>query len=59
MTLFLLSQQSQSWKDRYVRDWISLSGNLAGGVDNIESLIKVFVAPVVPRDVIRSWDFYA
>lgn len=59
MVLFFLSQQSQPWKDQYIQSWISLSGNIAGEVDNIESVIAGFLTPVVPRDVLQSWDFFA
>jgi hypothetical protein len=59
MTLVFLSQQSQLWKDQYINSWISLSGNIAGEVDNIENVIQGFLSPTVPRDVIQSWDFFA
>ena len=59
MVLLFLSQQSQLWKDQFVDSWISLSGNIAGEVDNIESLIGGFLSPIVPRDVLQSWDFFA
>lgn len=59
MTLFFLSQQTQSWKDQYVQGWISLSGNIAGEVDNIENLVKGFLSPFVPRNIIQTWDFFA
>ena len=59
MTLFFLSQQTQSWKDQYVNSWISLSGNLAGEVDIIQDLIQGFLSPVIPRDVLQTWDFFA
>ena len=59
MTLFFLSQQDQQWKDRYVRRWISLSGNIAGEVDNIQSVIQGFLSPIVSASVLQSWDFFA
>jgi lysophospholipase-3 len=59
MILFFLSQQTQLWKDQYVNSWISLSGNIAGEVDNIENLIRGFLSPLISRDVIQSWDFFA
>jgi len=59
MVLYFLSQQSQIWKDQYVNSWISLSGNIAGEVDNIENLIQGFLSPIVSRDVIQTWDFFA
>ena len=59
MALFFLAQQPQSWKDRYIAGWISLSGNIAGEVDNIQSLIQGFLSPTVSRDVLRTWDFFA
>jgi lysophospholipase-3 len=59
MILFFLSQQTQFWKDQYINSWISLSGNLAGEVDNIKNLIQGFLSPIVPYDVIQSWDFFA
>jgi len=59
MVLYFLSQQSQIWKDQYVNSWISLSGNIAGEVDNIENLIRGFLPPIVSRDVIQTWDFFA
>lgn len=59
MVLYFLSQQGQLWKDQYINSWISLSGNIAGEVDNMESLIVGFLSPVVPRDVLQSWDFFA
>ena len=40
MVLFFLSQQSQQWKDRFIKTWISLSGNLAGEIDNFENIIR-------------------
>ncbi|CAF0927443.1 unnamed protein product [Adineta ricciae] len=59
MTLYFLTQQTQAWKDQYVHSWISLSGNIAGEVDNIENVLRGFLSPVVTRDVIQSWDFFA
>jgi lysophospholipase-3 len=59
MVLFFLSQQTQLWKDRYINSWISLSGNIAGEVDNIENLIQGFLSPIVSRDVLQTWDFFA
>jgi lysophospholipase-3 len=59
MILYFLSQQSQIWKDQYINSWISLSGNIAGEVDNIENLIRGFLSPIVSRDVIQTWDFFA
>jgi lysophospholipase III len=59
MILFFLSQQTQLWKDRYIRRWISLSGNLAGEVDNLQYLIQGFLSPIVSRQVLQTWDFFA
>ncbi|CAF1191845.1 unnamed protein product [Adineta steineri] len=59
MVLYFLSQQLQTWKNQYINSWISLSGNIAGEVDNIENLVQGFLSPVVSRDVIQSWDFFA
>ena len=59
MVLFFLSQQSQLWKDQYINSWISLSGNLAGEVDNIENIIEGFISPIIPENVIQTWDFFA
>jgi lysophospholipase-3 len=59
MVLVFLTQQTQLWKDQYINSWISLSGNIAGEVDNIENLIQGFLSPFIPRDVIQSWDFFA
>lgn len=59
MVLYFLSQQNQLWKDQYINSWISLSGNIAGEVDNIENIIQGFLTPLVPRNVIQSWDFFA
>lgn len=59
MVLFFLSQQTQLWKDQYINSWISLSGNIAGEVDNIQNLIQGFLSPLVSKNVIQSWDFFA
>ncbi|UJR08314.1 hypothetical protein I4U23_012585 [Adineta vaga] len=59
MTLYFLTQQSQIWKDQFINSWISLSGNIAGEVDNIENVIRGFLSPIISRDVIQSWDFFA
>ncbi|CAF1321966.1 unnamed protein product, partial [Adineta steineri] len=59
MVLYFLSQQLQTWKNQYINSWISLSGNIAGEVDNIENLVQGFLSPVVSREVIQSWDFFA
>jgi lysophospholipase-3 len=59
MVLFFLSQQSQLWKDQYINSWISLSGNIAGEVDNIGNLIQGMLSPLITRDVFQSWDFFA
>ncbi|CAF2108572.1 unnamed protein product [Rotaria magnacalcarata] len=59
MSLFFLSQQTQIWKDQYIQGWISLSGNIAGEIDNIQNLVQGFLSPFVPRDVIQTWDFFA
>lgn len=59
MVLFFLSQQSQQWKDRFIQTWISLSGNLAGEVDNFEDILRGFVSPMIPKEILQTWDFYA
>lgn len=59
MVLFFLSRQSQQWKDRFIRTWISLSGNLAGEVDNFEDILRGFVSPMIPKEILQTWDFYA
>lgn len=59
MTLFFLSQQDQQWKDQYIQSWISLSGNIAGEVDNIQSVSQGFLSPIVSASVLQSWDFFA
>ena len=59
MVLFFLSQQSQQWKGRFIQTWISLSGNLAGEVDNFEDILRGFVSPMIPKEILQTWDFYA
>ncbi|CAF0928635.1 unnamed protein product [Didymodactylos carnosus] len=58
MTLYFLNQQTQQWKDKYVAGWISLSGNLAGEIDNLPNVINGFL-PLVFSQAARTWDFYA
>ncbi|UJR34365.1 hypothetical protein I4U23_021769 [Adineta vaga] len=59
MILDFLTKQTQIWKDQYINSWISLSANIAGGIDNIQSLIQGFVSPLIPHQILQSWDFYA
>ncbi|CAF1448852.1 unnamed protein product [Rotaria sordida] len=59
MILFFLSQQSQLWKDQYIHGWISLSGNIAGEIDNIQNLIQGSLSPILTRDIFQTWDFFA
>ncbi|CAF1296842.1 unnamed protein product [Adineta ricciae] len=59
MTLNFLNQQNEIWKEKYIHSWISLSGNLAGGIDNIQSLIQGFVSPLIPKTILQTWDFYS
>ena len=59
MSLQFLSEQNQLWKDQYIRGWISLSGNLAGGIDNIENVVKGFVSPLIPSKITQTWDFFS
>lgn len=43
MTLYFLNRQSQAWKDKYIKSWISLAGCWAGTV----KALKVFAQGIL------------
>ena len=52
MTLYFLNQQTQAWKDKYIKSWISLGGCWAGTVKALKvyaqgSYISTMIAPLL------------